>query len=639
MLKIQSTFNHKVVISSLLICISIIVFLLFEPALSIKYLNVIKQSIFKNFSWFYILTSTFFVFFLVFLSVSRYGDIKLGDDNEEPEFNLTAWFSLLFTAGMGIGIIFLGVSEPLSHVLSPITNQYIEKQALFQSIFHWSINAWAIYGIIALAIAYFGFRYKLPLSLRSCFYPLFKQRIEGNLGDIIDILGICTTLFGITTTLCYSAVRLTSAFAEHNITIQFILGAVGFIAILISLRKLSSGLQFVSHINLILSICLMLFVLFVGPTSYLLSAFTENIGYYFSSLIQVGFKTYIYQPEYQSWFTEWTILYWAWWFSWAPSFGIFIARISRGRTIREFIFGVLIVPSIFFILWFTIFGNGAIWINENIADGKLNEFIDQSGKLLFTFLSYLPFSKLSYYITFIIILLFFITTIDFGVYILNNISSKDKSVVSPRWQIIMWGIILAISSFTLFQIGGIEALQATMLIFSLPFAISMIIMTFSLLKGLRFDYEYYNRAYDSQRWLTDDWRESLTNLLTSHDQQDSISYLKTTALIAMREVRQELIGIHELDVHLENNFVTEDPSLVFTIKLPNNEQFNYILRTIECEETTDNNSEETSKYYKLQICNSNVELPYEIHHLSKNELIADILQNYEQSLLNLSSID
>ncbi|WP_243645945.1 BCCT family transporter [Volucribacter psittacicida] len=622
----SSIFNLNVVLTSLCFCGIIIGLVVWQPQQALQYLAWIREFIFTQFGWFYVLTSAGFIFFLIFLALTRYGDIKLGDNDDEPEFSLGSWFALLFTAGMGIGIVFLGVAEPLSHFLDPLSHKQLERNAVFQSIFHWSVNAWAIYGVIALAIAYFGFRYKLPLSLRSCFYPFFKQKIDGKLGDMIDILGLCTSLFGIICTLAYSAIRLTMAFPEGRLTTQVILAGVFIIALLVSMKRLANGLRLVSELNLVLALLLMLFVLLVGPTAYLLSAFTENIGYYLSSFVNVGFRTYVYQPENIEWFKQWTILYWAWWFSWAPAFGIFIARISKGRTVREFIFGILVVPSLFFILWFTVFGNGVIWINEYIAQGQLKDFIDQSGKLLFAFLSYLPLSTLSQFIALAVISLFFITTIDFGIYILNNISSKDKSLVAPRWQAIMWGAILATVTFILFEIGGTEALQATMLIFSLPFALLMIVMAMSLLKGLRLDYYYHNSEHNSQHWRNEDWRGQLTELLTQHNKQDAMTYLKHIALPAMRELRQELIGIYELNVHLETDFEQINPYILFIVQLQNEQQFEYKL---ELEKSI--NYEQEKRYQILAKTNIN-ESAYEIQYLSKNGLIADILQQYENYL-------
>lgn len=639
MKKLQSTFNINVVTGSLFLSLAILVAILFDTQQAIEHLNIAKDFIFHRFSWFYILLSAFFLLFLLFIALGNYGNIKLGSDEEEPEFSLISWFSLLFTAGIGIGIVFLGVAEPLSHYLSPISENGKAQSALFFSIFHWSINAWAIYGLIALAIAYFGFRYKLPLSLRSCFYPFFKEKIEGKLGDLIDILGICATLFGVVATLGYSAIRLSAAFHSMHLMddvpylIPIILVSVFFIAILISLKGIANGLRIISELNLGITFLFMLMILLLGPTVYLISAFTENIGYYLSGLISVGFKTYAYDSAHLDWFVNWTIFYWAWWFSWAPGFGIFIARISRGRTLREFILGVLSVPSLFFILWFTIFGNGGIWVNQHLAEGALNQSVNNVGSLLFDFLNYLPYATLTKTLALLIISLFFVITINFGIYTLNNISIKDKSQISPNWQSVFWGGLMSLITFILYLLGGVEILQSTMLFFSLPFALLMFMMTLSLLKGLRLDHQYHNTE-SSDLWTGKNWRSRLKQLLGQSTQsKETLWQLKTTVLLAMRELRQVLIGQYEINVKLVQKLSETPPKLVFSIE--NNLSTNFIYQ-VEIMTLIDN---ETGEEKQLLIARNNkTETYYNIQSLEQGEIIADILQNYERHIQNLDFV-
>lgn len=278
-----------------------------------------------------------------------------------------------------------------------------------------------MYAVIALALAYFAFRYKLPLALRSCFYPLLKERINGKLGDGIDIMALIATLFGIITTLGFGASQLgagleqlgwlsKSHFGIQAVIIVVVMGLAVFSAI----SGVGKGVKMLSEINLGLAFALMLFVLLTGPTLYLLSAFSDNLGIYLSHIVELSFKTYAYETENTEWFTGWTVLYWAWWCSWAPFVGLFIARISRGRTVREFIFGVLAVPSLFCVLWFTIFGNSAIWFDLNAAHGTLHTLIHAPEKLLFTFLDYLPLPMITGVIPLIIIALFFYYLRRFG---------------------------------------------------------------------------------------------------------------------------------------------------------------------------------------------------------------------------------
>ena len=637
-MKIQNTFKANVIWGSLGFSLAIIAALLFDTQQTISYLAAAKAFIFSQFSWFYILLSAFFLFFLLFLALGRYGDIKLGSDEEEPEFKLGSWIALLFTSGIGIGIVFLGVAEPLSHFLSPIGEYEKVQTALFFSIFHWSISAWAIYGLIALTIAYFGFRYKLPFSLRSCFYPLLKEKINGKVGDVIDILGICTTLFGVVATLGYSAIRLAAAFHSMHLLdnspylVPLILVSVFIIAILISLQGIANGFRILSELNLGVTFLFMLLVLLFGPTIYLISAFTENIGTYLSGLIRVGFKAYAYDVEHLDWFMDWTVFYWAWWFSWAPGFGIFIARISRGRTLREFIFGVLMVPSLFFVLWFTVFGNGAIWVNEHLAKGALGRAVNDVGSLLFDFLSYLPYSGLTKTLALFIITLFFIVTINFGIYTLNNIAIEDKSQVSPRWQSMFWGGLLSAVTFVLYLFGGIEILQSTMLFFSLPFALLMSVMAWSLLKGLRFERQYYSTEV-SDLWTGANWRSRLRQLVIEPKRDDTILHLKTTALLAMRELRQLLIGTYGLNVTLQQHLGRDNNQLVLSIENGLAEDFFYQITLFEKPEP------ETAQVHHALMVSTNIQLEgYPLNITKEEDLIVDILQCYERYMRELDFV-
>ena len=402
---------------------------------------------------------------------------------------------MLFAAGMGVGLMFFGVAEPLSHFNSTISIGSPEQktqQALLHTAFHWGIHAWAVYGVISLALAYFGFRYKLPLALRSCFYPLLKDKIHGKMGDTIDIMALVATLFGIITTLGFGSAQLGSGLvemgwvSENSFTLQIVvIVTVMSLAVGSAISGVGKGVKILSETNLILAICLLLFVLFTGPTLYLLGAFSDNIGIYFSNLVNLSFKTYIYEPQNTEWFNGWTVLYWAWWCSWAPFVGLFIARISKGRSIREFVFGVLAIPTIFSILWFTVFGNSAVWLDTHVAKGALSALTGSPEILLFRFLDYLPLSTVTSFAALLSIALFFITSADSGIYVLNNIASRDKSLASPAWQTIMWGVLMSVVAITLLASGGIGTLQTVTLITALPFALLMFAMCMSFIFGVK----------------------------------------------------------------------------------------------------------------------------------------------------------
>ena len=553
-MKKRTSFNPFVIGVTLFFVLLLVAMILIVPAQTQALLNQAKTSIFANFSWFYVLTFSVFLGFLLILSVSNLGNIKLGQDEEEPEFSFLSWLAMLFAAGMGVGLMFFGVAEPLTHYLSDITTgsaEHKQQEALLHTLFHWGIHAWAVYGTIALALAYFGFRYKLPLALRSCFYPLLKDRINGKIGDAIDVMALLATLFGIITTLGFGSSQLGAGLeqigwiSQNSFALQVgVIVVVMCLAMFSAISGVGKGVKILSEINLTLASGLLLFVLIAGPTLYLLSAFSDNIGNYFSNLVQLSFKTYAYEQEHTSWFSGWTVLYWAWWCSWAPFVGLFIARISKGRTIREFIFGVLVIPSLFGILWFTVFGNTAVWLNDGIAAGELGEFISSPEILLFKFLNYLPLPTVTGFVSLLVISLFFITSADSGIYVLNNIASRDKSLASPAWQAIMWGTLMSVVAIVLMQSGGLANLQTMTLIVALPFALLMLIMCFSLWKGLKIDKKYFSTKVNptSIFWTGDKWQERLEQMMNQTQEKDILRFLKYTALPAMRELRQELTG-------------------------------------------------------------------------------------------------
>ena len=446
-----------------------------------------------------------------------------------------------------------------------------------------------MYAVIALALAYFAFRYKLPLALRSCFYPLLKDRINGKIGDIIDILALIATLFGIITTLGFGAAQLgagleqLSWITENSFPIQIaIIFVVMAMAMTSAISGVGKGVKILSEINLSLALLLMIFVLLSGPTLYLLSAFNDNLGTYLSNLLQLSFKTYVYEQNNTEWFSGWTVLYWAWWCSWAPFVGLFIARISRGRTIREFIFGVLAVPSLFCVIWFTIFGDTAISINERLANGALSELINVPEKLLFKFLNYLPLPTLTGLFSLVVISLFFITSADSGIYVLNNIASRDKSLSAPRWQAIMWGLLMSIVAIVLMRSGGLPILQTMTLIVALPFMLLMLIMCVSLWKGLNADQKYFTTKVTptSVYWSGENWQERLEQILNQTQEQDILKFLKRTALPAMRELRQELIGKYGLSVHINTYFEQTEPAVEFIIQKESLRDFMYGIKSV-----------------------------------------------------------
>ena len=642
--------------TTLFFVVLLVAMILIAPEQTQTLLNAAKSGIFANFSWFYVLAFSVFLGFLVILSVSSLGNIKLGNDEEEPEFGFLSWLAMLFAAGMGVGLMFFGVAEPLTHYLSDITTgiaEHKQQEALLHTLFHWGIHAWAVYGTIALALAYFGFRYKLPLALRSCFYPLLKERINGKLGDLIDIMALLATLFGVITTLGFGASQLGAGLhqvgwiSENSFSLQMVVIVVVMsLAIFSAISGVGKGVKILSELNLTLAFCLLIFVLVAGPTLYLLSAFSDNIGTYLSNLVQLSFKTYVYEQEHTGWFSGWTILYWAWWCSWAPFVGLFIARISKGRTIREFIFGVLVVPSLFGVLWFTVFGNTAIWLNDGEAAGTLGQMISSPETLLFKFLDYLPLSGVTGLVSLVVISLFFITSADSGIYVLNNIASRDKSLTAPRWQAVMWGVLMSVVSIVLMQSGGLANLQAMTLLVALPFAMLMLLMCFSLWKGLNADKKYFDTKVNptSIFWTGDKWKERLEQMMNQTQEKDILRFLKHTVLPAMRELRQELIGKYELSVQINTLFEQDEPAVELVIQKESMRDFMYgvksVGREVSIQLINDDNLPhiQHSMTYEPYTYFFDGRVGYDVQYMDQDELIADMLKHYERYLSLLDDV-
>ncbi len=363
-----STINPPVFFTSAVLILLLVLYATLFQEHAQGVFEAVQQWIITNASWFYILSVALILICVVFLAISRYGDIKLGPDHSEPDYRNKSWFAMLFSAGMGIGLMFFGVAEPVMHFINPPVGDpntvAAAREAMNITFFHWGLHAWAIYAMVALILAYFSFRNGLPLTLRSALYPLIGERIYGPIGHAVDIFAILGTVFGVATSLGYGVLQINSGLNQLfdlpiNTTVQVILIAVTCTLATLSVASgLDKGVRILSEVNLGLAAILMLFVLTVGPTVFLLQAYVQNTGAYLSDIVSKTFNLFAYEPT--DWIGGWTLLYWGWWLSWSPFVGLFIARISRGRTIREFVCGVLFVPAGFTLLWMTVFGDSAI---------------------------------------------------------------------------------------------------------------------------------------------------------------------------------------------------------------------------------------------------------------------------------------
>jgi choline/glycine/proline betaine transport protein len=487
-------------ISTPLIILFIVLTLVFnEQAQTI--FSDIQSGISEAAGWFYILAANIFIFFMVYFAFSRFGKLRIGGEGARPEFSNFAWYAMLISAGMGIGLMFWSVAEPIFHFGAPPfgadpSTHEAAQVAMGITFFHWGFHPWAIYALVGLALAFFAFNRGLPLTIRSVFWPILGERIYGWPGHLIDILSVLATLFGLATSLGFGVQQVNSGlnflaaqflpFAiPDTTTFQVILiGVITAFATMSVVAGLDGGVRRLSELNLYIAGAFLFFVLIAGPTAFILGAFVQNLGYYFTIFPELSFWTEAFDGG--NWQAGWTVFYWGWWIAWSPFVGMFIARVSKGRTVREFILGVMIIPSLLSFLWMSTFGGSAIFLEmsgiANIAEA-VNANVSTA---LFEMLTHFPLTGLTSLVGVLLVTTFFVTSSDSGSLVIDHLTSGGK-MDAPVPQRIFWAVTEGVVAAVLLWGGGLGALQTASITTGLPFAIVLLIMCYSLYKGMERD--------------------------------------------------------------------------------------------------------------------------------------------------------
>lgn len=452
--------------------------------------DIIQQKITDVFGWYYLLLVAGLVLACIFFIVSPVGQITLGQPDEKPEYSFVSWIAMLFSAGMGIGLIFFGAAEPLSHyAIDPATatpeTQEAFKESMRMTFLHYGIHIWAIYSAVALPLAYFQFRKKEPGLISTTLKPLFGDRMDGGAGTFVDVLTVIATVFGVATSLGFGAMQINGGLSYlFDIPVTFwvqliIIMIVTVLFMMSAWSGLSKGIKYLSNSNLVLAFILLLLVLFVGPTLFLMNTFVDTIGSYIQNFPEMSFRTAPGDSGARAWINDWTIFYWAWWISWAPFVGMFIARVSRGRTIREFLLAVLLTPTILSFLWFSVFGGTAIDIQQSGTD--LTGFLTE--ELLFAVFDSMPMSAVLSIVALLLVTTFFVTSADSATYVLGVQTSHGS--LNPAVGVkLTWGIAQSSIAAILLSANGLDALQNALIIAALPFSIILILMVISFSKAL-----------------------------------------------------------------------------------------------------------------------------------------------------------
>ena len=634
-----SKINPPVFLTSSLLIIGLLLFSIYAPGTASGLFSNIQACIIANGSWFYVLTVAVILGFVIYLSMSRFGSIKLGPDHINPDYKLTTWLSMLFAAGMGIGLMFFGVAEPIMHYLSPPTAEQgslaAVKEAMKITFFHWGLHAWAIYAIVALILAYFCYRHKLPLTLRSALHPIIGDRIYGWPGHLVDAFAVVGTVFGVATSLGLGASQVNAGlnylFSTEISQINQVLIMVGITALasVSVVTGLDKGIKILSEVNMALAVILLLLVFVLGPTVFLLQAYVQNIGAYLSDIVSNTFNLFAYEKK--SWIGGWTIFYWGWWLAWAPFVGLFIARISKGRTIREFVIGVMLVPTAFTLLWMTVFGNSAIALVVDQGVASLAEMIGQNSAVgLFVFLENFPWSTALTGLSILMIVIFFVTSCDSGAMVIDMLCSNGRND-TPVWQRLFWAIGVGVVGAVLSLAGGLDALQTMTIASALPFSVVLLMACFGLIKALQIE----SAKRESLQMNTvpvncyakaDNWREKLDNIVSTPDKKNADAFIKKTVKKAFDKLKEQFESNH-----IQADISVTETGLVFKVFHGDEHDFIYGVHKKKLAQP-DFTLEDSDSYYRAEVHLSEGGQDYDIMGWSEIAVINDVIEQYQKHM-------
>jgi glycine betaine transporter len=449
--------------------------------------------ILENLGWLFVLSTAAFLIFVVFLAVTPYGRLRLGKDDDRPEFRTASWIAMMFSAGMGIGLMFFGVAEPISHLAAPplglarAGTEEAAARSIEYTYFHWALHPWALYAVVGLALGYFCFRKGLPNLISSVFYPVLGERVNGPIGKGIDILAIFATMFGSATSLGLGALQINGGLnfvwdvERSNGLAVVIIAVLTLLFVISAVSGVERGVQWLSNFNMVVAVALVLFILIVGPTVFIFGTLVQGTGDYFGGLVGRSFQTGAFGGA--EWLGSWTIFYWVWWMSWTPFVGTFLARISRGRTIREFVIGVLLIPSGVSFVWFAILGGTAIDLQLS-GQANLSDAVAQPEVALFTLLEEFPLATITSFVVIVLVAVFFVSGADAASIVMGMLTCRGI-LEPPRAIVAFWGTAMGGVAITLLLAGGLETLQQAAIVAGAPFALVMIGVCVSFFKALR----------------------------------------------------------------------------------------------------------------------------------------------------------
>ncbi|MEI9532796.1 choline transporter [Moellerella wisconsensis] len=607
----------------------------------------------KTFGWYYLLAATLYIVFVIFIATSRFGNIKLGPEQSKPEFSMISWAAMLFAAGIGIDLMFFSVAEPVTQYMLPPTGEgetvEAARQAMVWTLFHYGLTGWSMYALMGIALGYFSYRYNLPLTIRSALYPIFGQRIYGPIGHTVDIAAVIGTIFGIATTLGIGVVQLNYGLKvlfdfPEGLAVQSGLILLSVIMAIISVTSgVNKGIRVLSEVNVLLALGLIIFVLYVGDTEFLLNGLVQNIGDYTNRFMGMTLNSFAFDRP-TEWMNSWTLFFWAWWVAWSPFVGLFLARISRGRTIRQFVMGTLIIPFVFTLLWLSIFGNSALYEimhgNKELAETVLA--YPERG--FYSLLELYPGFGLSASVATITGLLFYVTSADSGSLVLGNFTSElsDINSEAPNWLRIFWSLAIGILTLGMLMTDGISALQNTTVIMGLPFSFVIFFVMAGLYKSLRV--EDFRRVSSLNTTAptptygngTLNWKQRISRVMNFPGTKYTQRMLDLVCRPAMQDVAKEL-SLRGADVQF-SELPAENGERLYRLELivSLGEEQNFVYQIwpqhYSVPGFTYRARSGKSHYYRLETFLMEGTQGNDLMDYTKEQVISDILDQYEKHL-------
>ncbi len=652
----QDSLNYVVFyFSAGLILLFSIITILFNDQANTVITNILNW-VSSTFSWYYLLAATLYFVFIVFIACSRYGEIKLGPKHSKPEFSLLSWSAMLFSAGIGIDLMFFSVAEPLSHYMAPPVGQAetfeAARQSMVWTLFHYGLTGWSMYALVGVALGYFSYRYNLPLTIRSALYPIFGKKINGPIGHTVDTAAVLGTIFGIATTCGIGVVQLNYGLhvlfgLPENLWMQTALIGIAVIITIISVTAgVNKGIRVLSEINIYVSIGLMLFILLVGNTEFLLAALIQNFGDYISQFPKLSLTSFPFEQP-KEWMNSWTLFFWAWWIAWSPFVGLFLARISRGRTIREFVAGTLIIPLLFTLTWLSIFGNSALYSVIFEGNTQLAETVLQNpAHGFYDLLAQYPGFSFVAGVATITGLLFYVTSADSGALVLGNFTTKFTNIEhdSPRWLSIFWAIAIGLLTLAMLMANGVTALQNTTIIMGLPFSFVIFFVMAGLYKSLRLeDFRQASTSYNAAPVVGNvdifNWKKRLSRVMLHPSVAQTVKMLDEVCKPAIEAVAEELtrkgveVTVNEKELDAGNGLYHLD----LQIALDAEENFVYEIWPVRYATPQFSSRGKSSKrhYYRLESYLFEGSQGNDLVGYSKEQVINDILDKYERHMMYL----